>query len=236
MEERRKFGNMSGLDKVFLSIGLMTTMQFERAVDEGNPFFRPFALYEIGQIDEAFQLANDQAKSGFPETLFYLFNRDGRSEEVVNYLEERWPSVAAFAAENPGDQFGYSLMTEVAYAYPRSGNQARFDEAMLYVEQHTSKLLEQGVDNFVFSGNRAIQFAVLGDHDAAFIHLGNAVDRGWASGGVPEVVTPAFEALVGDPRFIEIEAAMLANTNRDREIVGLPPMDLDYKVAALASP
>ena len=60
--------------------------------------------------------------------------------------------------------------------------------------------------------------------------------RGWASGGIPEEVVPAFEELTNDPRFMEIEAAMLATTNRDREIVGLPPMDLDYKVAALTSP
>ncbi|MEQ9562869.1 MAG: hypothetical protein RLN69_10130, partial [Woeseiaceae bacterium] len=195
MEERHKFGNMSGLDKVFLSTGLMATMQFERAASEGSPFIQPFALYEAGEVDEAFRRANEQAASGFPETLFYLLNRDGRSEEVVNYLEERWPSVSAFAAENPGDQFGYSMMTEVAYAYSRNGNQARFDEAMMYVDQHTSKLVEQGVDNFVFSGNRAVQFALLDDYDAAFSHLRDAVERGWASGGIPEEVIPAFEEL-----------------------------------------
>ncbi|MCI0517635.1 MAG: hypothetical protein L0Y45_07370, partial [Woeseiaceae bacterium] len=199
MEMRSKYGDMSGLDKIFLSIGLMSTLQFERAVTEGSTFFRPFALYELGRFDDAFRLAHDQAVSGFPETLFYLLNRDGRSEEVVNYIEERWPSIAAFAAENPGDQFGYSMMTEVAFAYSRNGNQARFDEAMMYVEEHTSKLLKQGVDNFLFSGSRAIQYALLGDQDAAFTHLQKAVDSGWSSGGVLAEVTPALAVLADDP-------------------------------------
>ncbi|MDH4048853.1 MAG: hypothetical protein OEW68_13120 [Gammaproteobacteria bacterium] len=236
MERRREYGDMSGLAKVYLSFGLMGTMQFERAVDEGSQYIRPYALYEVGRSEEAFKMAHDQASSGFPETLFNLLNRAGRSEEVVNYLEERWPSIAAFAAENSGDDVGYSLMTEVALAYMRGGNQARFDEAMAFVEQHTTKLLEQSVDNFVFSFNRAVQFALLGDHDAAFAYLGKAVDSGWATNGIPEEVVPALELLVDDPRFAEIDAAMLAITNRDREIVGLPPMTEDYQVAAVSAP
>jgi tetratricopeptide (TPR) repeat protein len=214
----------------------MGTMQFERAAEEGSLYIRPSALYELGRTDEAFELAHDQAVSGYPETLFYLLNRAGRSDDVVSYLEERWPSIATFAAENHGDEYGYAMMAEVALAYTRTGNQVRFDEAMSYIEQHTSKLIEQGVDNFLFSGNRAVQFALLGDYDAAFTYLRKAVDSGWASGGKPEEVAPALEVLADDPRFFEIEAAMLATTNRDREIVGLPPMDLDYKVAALTVP
>jgi hypothetical protein len=230
MELRREFGDMSGFAKIYLSVGLQGTMQFERAVEEGSPYFRPLALFEVGRRDEAFALAYDHATEGYPENLFYLFNRAGRSEDVVGFLEERWPNIAAFAAENRGDAFGYSIMAEVALAYSRAGNQARFDEAMAYIDQHSSKLSEQGVDNFIFSSNRAIQYALLGDKDAALVELQQAAANGWATRGVPEDVFPAFAILVDDPRFQEIEATMLATMNRDRTIVGLEPLNEEYRV------
>ncbi|MCI0518279.1 MAG: hypothetical protein L0Y45_10655, partial [Woeseiaceae bacterium] len=64
---------------------------------------------------------------------------------------------------------------------------------------------------------------------AAFTHLQKAVDSGWSSGGVLAEVTPALAVLADDPRFAAIEATMLATTNRDREIVGLPPLNENYE-------
>jgi len=44
------------------------------------------------------------------------------------------------------------------------------------------------------------------------------------------------EPLASDPRFAEIELAMLANVNRDREVVGLPPVNINYQVVATIAP
>ena len=231
MEMRRSYGNMSGLAQIYMSVGLQSTMQFERILEEGSPFFQPIALYDLGRVDEAFAMAYDQATSGNPGNLFYLLNRADRSRDLVDFLEERWPTLAIFAAEHPGDEFSYPLMASVAYAYQRLGNRERYDEAMLYIDEHAQRLEEQGIDNVVYAVNRAVELAVRGDIDAAFDYLESAVKNGWTPAGVPVEVVPEFEVLAGDPRFDAISAAMLETVNRDRAIVGLPPVNENYEIA-----
>jgi TolB-like protein len=230
MEMGRELDEISGVEEVFLSVGLANTMQFERVIEEGSPFWRPFALYETGQHEEAFALAHHQASSGFPGNLFYLLNKADRSKELTNYLEERWPTLETFAAENGGDEYGYVIMADVALAYSRIGNQDRFNQAMLIIDQHAARLDEQGVDNLFYSANRAIDFALRGDADIAIEHLEDAASRGWTTAGAPAEVLPALAVLVDDPRFQEIEIAVLNNMNHDREIVGLPPLNANYEV------
>ena len=230
MEQRRELGNMSGVDKFFLSVGLMNTGQFERATTEGSPFVQPDALYSTGRVDEAFALARAQAISGNPGNLFDLLVRARRYQELVDYVEERWPSLSTFASEYPGGQNGYNLMADIALAYSHTDNLARFDEAMRFVDQRISKLAEQGINNFVFWGNQAIYYAMLGDIDAAFDHLQSAVEGGWVIVGDPVEVEPALAALENDPRFTEIEATMLARVNEYRGLLDLAPFDENYQV------
>jgi tetratricopeptide (TPR) repeat protein len=230
MEERRELGNMSGVGKLFLSIGLMGTGQFERATTEGSPYIQPNALYATGRIDDAFELAHDHARGGSPESLFYLLLRANRDQELVDYLEERWPSLSAFASENPGDELGWTTMHAVAIAYSNTGNVARFDEAMQFVDRRLVTLAEQGIKNFVFSLSFATHAALSGDIETAFAHLESAVDGGWVSVGEPADVQPALRALVDDPRYAELETRMLASVNEDRQLLGLAPFDENYQV------
>lgn len=236
IEARSKLGRMSGVEKIYLSVGLLRTMQFERAVDEGSLFFRPDALYAVGRVDEAFELAYQQASSGFPETLFILLNRAGRSDDIVNYLEERWPSISAFAEENRGDDQGYGVMGEVALAYQRTGNAARFDEALQFMAKHVQKLKEQGVDNIAFYFNEAVRYALMDDKEQALDNLERSAARGMTTAGLPVEISPALATLADEPRFAEIEATMLSTTNRDRATVGLPPVDANYEVMAAITP
>ncbi len=230
MEQRRELGNMSGVDKFFLSVGLMNTGQFERATTEGSPFVQPDALYSTGRVDEAFALARAQAISGNPGNLFDLLVRARRYQELVDYVEERWPNLSTLASEYSGNQNGYDLMADIALAYSHTDNLARFDEAMRFVDQRISKLAEQGINNFVFWGNQAIYYAMLGDIDAAFDHLQPAVEGGWVIVGDPVEVEPALAALENDPRFSEIEATMLARVNEYRGLLDLAPFDANYQV------
>lgn len=229
MELRRAYGNMSGLAQIYMSVGLLATMQFERILDEGSPFFQPIALYDLGRAEEAFAMAYEQAKSGNPGNLFYLLTRAGRDQELVNFLEERWPTLAVFADENPGDEFGYAVMSSIAFAYQRLGNNERFEEAMQFVEEHARRLEEQGIDNSVYLAGRAIELTVRGEIDRAFEYLELAVSEGWTPAGVPEEVFPEFSILADDPRFEVVSAAMLATVNRDRAVVGLPALDVNYQ-------
>ena len=230
MELNREMDEMSGVEQFILSGGLANTMQFERVIEEGSSFVKPYALYQVGQVDEAIELAHAQASSGYPGNLLYLLNRSDRSKEVTDYLEERWPTLSEFAMENPGDEYGYAIMTDVALAYSRSGNQGRFDEAMRFIEQHATRLDENRIDNIFLSYQRANDFALLGDADAAIEHLQDAASRGWSSQGVLSEVAPALAVLADDPRYQEVEVVLLNNMNRDREIVGLPPLNADYEV------
>jgi len=236
IEMSRELDEMSGLEKIFVSIGLNNTMQFERIIEEGSLFWRPYALYETGRQDEAFELAHAQASSGFPGNLFYLLNRSDRSKEVTDYLEERWPSLATFAEENVGDEYGYQIMADVALAYSRVGNQNRFNEAMLFIERHAARLDEQGIDNLFYSADRAVGYALRGDVDVAIEYLEQAANRGWTTSGVPAEVVPALAALADDRRYQDIEVVMLNNMNRDREVVGLPPLNANYEVEPVPDP
>jgi TolB-like protein len=236
MEISRELDAMSGVEKLILSIGLNNTMQFERTVEEGSLYWRPYALYEVGREDEAFELAYALASSGLPDSLFYLLNRAGRSKEVTDYFEERWPTLATFAEENVGDEYGYAIMSDVALAYSRTGNQDRFNEAMSFIDRHAARLDEQGVDNFFYSASRAADYALLGDVDTAIEYLERAANRGWTVAGVPDEIVPAFAVLADDPRYQELEMVMLNNMNRDREIVGLPPLNANYQVESNPGP
>ena len=230
MELGRERDEMSGVERFILSNGLMDTMQFERTLEEGSNFVKPIVLYELDRVDEAIALAQTQASSGDLDNLFYLLNRSDRSEELTDYLEERWPTLSEFAMENRGDEYGYPIMTDVALAYSRTGNQDRFDEAMRFIEQHTARLDENGIDNIFLSVNRAMDYALVEEFDSAIAYLQDAASRGWTSQGVLGEVQPALAVLADDPRYKEIEVALLDNMNRNREIVGLPPLNADYEV------
>ena len=223
MEKRRDMGEMSGIANVYLSAGLNRTGQFERATEEGSPFLKVLPLYNVGRKDEAYELAYRFAGEGSLGDLFTLFIREGRDRDLTDFLEERWPSVAAFAEENRGNEFGYDTLSQVAFAYMRQGNDERFEDAMMRIDQHFENMQSQGIDNFAFSASVALHNAMRGDIDSAFDILSSAIDRGWSTTGEPTVVEPRLTLMADDPRFELARATMLMTLNRDREIVGLPP-------------
>lgn len=236
MEQHRDLTELSGVGQVYLSIGLIQTMQFDRAVDEGSLYLRPEALYRSGQADEAYELSYQLARSGYPWWLFRLFVWDGRDQDLVDYLEERWPNISAFATEVPGDDFGYSVMGDIALAYARLNRQERFNEAMTELERHNSNLVEQGVNNIGFDWGLAVQHALAGNVDAALDYLEVFADRGASINGPLLAIEPGFASLAGESRFATLEERMRENLNRNREVVGLPPVNANYEVAARLAP
>jgi TolB-like protein/Tfp pilus assembly protein PilF len=231
IEEAAKRGPLSGVGQLFLSIGLMNTGQFERALNEGSIYWRPDALYFFGRKDEAIALAREHADGGDPDSLFYMLVIENREKELVDYLEERWPSLAAFAAENPGNDNGYDLMINVAIAYRRTGNDARADEALELFDRRITQVEKEGVDNFLLDTSKASYLAMQGDIDGALALLKSAVDEGLSASVDPLKIYPEFEILEGDPRFDEIKAGMLDNLNYNRRILELPPFTENYQVA-----
>ncbi len=165
------------------------------------------------------------AREGYIGALFALYNRADRSQDLIDYLEERWPGVDAFAADYPHNQNGYGLMVEVALAYSRTGNTERFDGALLLVENAMSHLSGQGIDNFVFMIENAKYLALAGEYDEAITQLENAIERGFGGYQLFATYTPMFEPLRDDPRFVAVEAVMVDNINVEREALGLEATD-----------
>lgn len=228
MEERQSLGSMSGVGRLYLSLGLVGTQQYQRAIDEGGRFFSVMPLYQLGRKDEAYELARNFAAEGFPGDLFYLFLRENREQDLVDYVEERWPGVEAFAEENVGNEFDYTTMSNLALAYKRLGDQQQFEASISVLAGHNANMLEQGIENGTFSMSVAFQHAMRGDLDAAFEKLQQAVDKGVSSPGIPTELLPHLHLLADDPRYASIEESMRENLNRDRAVVGLPPVNENY--------
>ncbi len=209
----------------WVTVGLVQSLQTERVAEEGVDSFKIDALDLLGRHDEAFELAFELSREGFPEDLFNLYNRADRSQELIDYLEERWPGLDAFAADYPQNEFGYALMVEIALAYSRTGNTERFDDALLLVENAMSNLSDQGVDNWTFMFENAKYLALAEEYDHAITELEHAIDRGYRGYAPIATTTPMFEPLRDDPRFVAVEAVMVDNINVEREALGLEPID-----------
>jgi tetratricopeptide (TPR) repeat protein len=207
------------------TIGLLQTLQVERLADEGNDFFKVDALYLLGRHDEAFELAYELSRQGYLWNLFALYNRADRSQELIDYLEERWPALDAFAADYPHDDSGYGLMAEIALAYSSTGNTERFDDALLLLESAMSHLSDQGIDNILFTFQNAQYLALAGEYDEAIAQLEKAIGGGFRTYAPVATNTLMFEPLRDDPRFVAVEAAMINKINADREALGLEPID-----------
>ncbi len=213
------------------TVGLFQSFQLERIVAEGTEFFKVDALDRLGRRDEAFELAFELSKDGYVGNLFALYNRGDRSQELIDYLEERWPSLDAFAAHYPHNANGYDLMVDIALAYSRTGNSERFDNALLLVENAMSSLSDQGIDNWGFMLGNAKYLTLAGKYDEAITQLEHAIERGMMNYAPLAANVPIFEPLRDDPRFIVAESLMVGNINAEREALGLEPIDpLDQRV------
>ena len=225
-EQARKLEPENGVTHFWLTIGMLLTLQIARIAEEGfDSFAKVQALDRLGRRVEAFELAFELGRDLGPGTLFNQYNRADRSKELVDYLEERWPSLDSFAADNPHNENGYNVMAAVALAYSRTGNYERFDEALMLVENAMSKVSDQGIDNFVFMVENAKYLALAGRHDDAVSQLEQAVDRGWIGFAPIATTNPIFEPLSDHPRFLVVEAMMVENINVQREALGLEPID-----------
>ena len=207
------------------SVALIQTLQIDELARSGQEFFRVDALDATGRRDEAFELAYELAEDGYVENLFTLMNRAGRSKDVTDYIEERWPGLEALAADYPRDGSGYSLMASIALAYRQQGETARYEQAIGYVDQALNDLAAEGINQFVFMLEQAKYYALAGDNDAALEWLEKSVAAGLQTYAPLAKTVPELATLEDDSRFIEIEATMIANVNEDRAALELEPVD-----------
>ncbi len=210
---------------IILSGGLQQTHQLERLAKTRSGPLVADALDALGRRDDAFEQAFAEASRGRIGDLFGLYNRAERSDELVAYLEQRWPSLDALAADYAPDSFGYRLMLSVALAYSRTADGDRFTDALNRYELAIEEVRDQGADNRFLDFETAIYYALIGDKEKALELLETVSQKGiftilplgeWA---------PEFASIKSDPRFMAVENRMLELVNGQRAELGLDPVN-----------
>jgi hypothetical protein len=95
----------------------------------------------------------------------------------------------------------------------------------LLVENAMSNLSGQGADNSEFMFQKAKYFALAKEYDRAITQLEHAIDRGYRDYELFATITPMFEPLRDEPRFIAVRDTMIAKVNVEREALGLEPIE-----------
>jgi hypothetical protein len=208
------------------SWSLLGTRQWEAAAEVNSPIGKMYALTYLGRTEEAELLSRELAeKEGDVETYFVFLNLANRSGELVAYLEERWPELDSFQADYPAyGTNGYALMLEVALAYSRTGNTARFDDAMQRLTIVQEFLLAEGVSNQNMYAIEASRLALAGNYPASLEFLQRAMEYGLMSGAEINKEWPALDLLAGDPQFEQLQVQMRERVNAERGKLGLEPL------------
>jgi len=207
------------------SLVWMGLHEYEAVANEGNNFLKVLALAYLDRTEEAsllaFELADEQADVS---TLFTFLNTAGRSDELISYLEERWPDLDALREDFPPyAAFGDDLMLSVALAYSRAGNQQRFNEAMEQARIVHERLITQGASSNFFFMNEACRQTLAGNLDSGLEFLDRATTGGFLSTTRIAQQWPHLASLEGDPRFETIQTRMIEHLNSEREKMGLEP-------------
>jgi TolB-like protein len=208
-----------------LNGGLQQTLQLDRLAKRRSGPLSPDALDALGSRDKAFEQALAEASRGRIRELFGLYNRAGQSDKLVSYLEQRWPSLDAFASDFSPDAFGYRVMLSVAFAYAQTGDKERFADALSRYERAVEQVRAQGADNRFLDFETAIYHAVVGDNEKALGLLETAARISvFAILPLGEWV-PEFANIKNEPRFVTVENRMLEIVNGQRAELGLDPVN-----------
>jgi len=218
--------------KWMLSAVWQDTLQLKKLAGEANLFSSVYALDILGQREAAYKLAEDFVKRGWPGGLFTLYNKHGRSDDLITYVESRWSSLSAFTTDNPRrNQVGYEEMEELAYAYKIVGNQARFQETLALLKAVISEEVELGVSEGSRARAKAVYFVLTGAEEKAITQLEIAskarvylFNRHYLLNGGSSAI---WGLLPDNPRLKALETAQFEETNRERKKLGLAPVSAD---------
>jgi len=210
--------------RTWFSLGLMQTGQFERTASEGDPRAKPAALTALNRPEEALGIARKLAGEGNPGPLILVLDRTGQLKQLVEFVESRWPDLAAFERENPDNGSGYSEMLSIARAFATRGDEARFNDAMARVRAAHDHSIEQGVSGLFYLADEARYYLMAGDQQKAIDMLSQALDSGLIVSIPFTRAWPEMQALSGDPRFEALQDRMFERVNAARAELGLEPL------------
>jgi tetratricopeptide (TPR) repeat protein len=216
----------NSVSRVTQSYIWLRSQQYERIVAEGEDWPQIAALTFLGRTEEAsilaFRRADELADVG---VLFGFLNIARRSDELITYLENRWPDLDSLRTDFPSyGGFGDGLMINVALAYSRAGNSTKFNQAMQMVRFVHDEMKAQGQQNYWLFMNESSYHSLAGDLQASLDSLERAIAGGYTATTRIALQWPALEPLEGDPRFEAIQARMIEHLNAEREKLGLEPV------------
>jgi TolB-like protein len=205
-----------------LGLALLATHQFDRLAGEGGGELRVLALRELGRSAEATALALALADDGIMLPLLAHFNRTGRSDLVVDYIDRHWANLDAFEAAYPYDVNGHQEMMEAALAYRLTDDNDAFDDASARISVALERLAASGLNHWIFLRSRALGLALAGERDAALDMLADAIAAGYRDALPLRRSQPALRAVADDPLLVQFEQRMAGRIARDRAALGLP--------------
>jgi tetratricopeptide (TPR) repeat protein len=176
-------------------------------------------LIGTGQYEEALAIAREEAANGNIEMMIGQLSFQGKDQQLVEFVESRWPDLAALERDYPDEGDGHSMMLSVALAYARTGNDERFGDAMQRVRQAHDRAIQQGVVAVWF--DEARYWALAGDSDRAMEFLGKSEQQGLVFTERLDAIFREFENLRGDDRFEALLARVFEHTNNERAELGL---------------
>lgn len=206
--------------------GLLSTGQYERVAEVGHPWHKAIALSVLGRNEEALMIGQKQAAEGEVSTLINELARTEQHSELVEFIESRWPDLAAFEKEYPDGGTGYGDMIDIASAYAHVGNTLRFDDAMERVRLAHERSRTQGVNVSYFLRDDARYFALAGDNEQAIAVLSAAADAGLMLAIRVDKAWPELKVLAGDPEYEAIQVRMFERLNAQRAALGLETLQI----------
>jgi tetratricopeptide (TPR) repeat protein len=201
---------------------LISTGQYDKALEQGRPWHQGIALVVMQRQEEALAIAREQAATGNIQMMIGQLAFQGKYQQLVEFVESRWPNLAALEKDYPDEGDGYGLMLNVALAYSRTGNDQRFEDAMQRVRRAHDRALQQGVVVVAFDDAR--YWALAGDTGRAMQSLGEAEQQGMVFAARLDDAFHEFENLRGDSGYEALLVRVFQRTNAEREALGLEPI------------
>jgi tetratricopeptide (TPR) repeat protein len=210
--------------RVGVNSGNYLTHEYGKVNDDHWSGLIVLALFNLDRNEEAAIVAREKAANGLVWPLFAFLNANDQSDLLIEYFEDRWPSLEAFTQAVPAGLFNFRPMADIAFAYQKEGNKERFERAMALLDDANQSSFSQGIRSHSLMMRMATYATMAGDTEQALLRLAEAIDGGLITSTRISKEYPYFRELDGNPEYETIQARMIEHLNHERIQLGLEPV------------
>ena len=144
-----------------------------------------------------------------------------RAAEFVEIVEQSAGDSEDWIEAQVAEQqlYGVPLFTNLAYALRRIDSNGEADRFLARAAEMLAEQERHGADNFYYWINVGEYAALTGDVSRVFSSLQRAIDAGYVA--YPGFYTAILNPYRGDPRFIELENAVIRKAEEERRKLGM---------------